>query len=170
MVKNIKLSSVNVRWHLRTLSVAKAQNINSAPCICVEYCLRDSKWNSKNLKSYGRKSKARVLSTWNKQLVWMQKSRNYRSQSRAIRATCTTASRRKKPHSADLFKEDLLERYFGDHTQNANENFNLTVWRLTPKRLRPGREIIEIAAYLTASIFNEGMQLFSKLCIRPNWK
>ena len=33
MVKNVKLSSANVRWHLRTLSVAKAQNINSAPRI-----------------------------------------------------------------------------------------------------------------------------------------
>ena len=29
MVKNVKLSSANVRWHLRTLSVAKAQNINN---------------------------------------------------------------------------------------------------------------------------------------------
>ena len=31
MVKNVKHSSANVRWHLRTLSVARAQNINSAP-------------------------------------------------------------------------------------------------------------------------------------------
>ena len=29
MVKNVKLSSAIVRWHLRTISVAKAQNINS---------------------------------------------------------------------------------------------------------------------------------------------
>ena len=31
MVKNVKLSSANVRWHLRTLSVGKAKNINSNP-------------------------------------------------------------------------------------------------------------------------------------------
>ena len=33
MVKNVKISSANVRWHLRTLGVAKAKNINSAPRI-----------------------------------------------------------------------------------------------------------------------------------------
>ena len=33
MVKNVKLSSANVRWYLRILSVAKTQNINSAPPI-----------------------------------------------------------------------------------------------------------------------------------------
>ena len=36
MVKNTKLSSANVRWHLRTLSVVKAQNINSVPRTNVE--------------------------------------------------------------------------------------------------------------------------------------
>ena len=30
MDKNVKLSCANDRWHLRTLSVAKAQDINSA--------------------------------------------------------------------------------------------------------------------------------------------
>ena len=33
MVNNVKLSSENVRWHLRTLGVAKTENINSAPRI-----------------------------------------------------------------------------------------------------------------------------------------
>ena len=31
MVKNVKISSANVRWYLRTLSVAKIQNMKSAP-------------------------------------------------------------------------------------------------------------------------------------------
>ena len=33
MIKNVKLSSANIRWHLRTLIVAKAQNINNVPRI-----------------------------------------------------------------------------------------------------------------------------------------
>ena len=33
MVKNVKLFNANFKWHLRILSVAKAQNINSAPLI-----------------------------------------------------------------------------------------------------------------------------------------
>lgn len=44
----------------------------------------------------------------------------------------------------------------GGHTQNANESFNSTVWRLAPKHLHCGRKIIEIAAYIAAGIFNEG--------------
>ena len=36
--KNVKLSSENGRWHLRKLSIAKLQNINSAPCY-VQYVL-----------------------------------------------------------------------------------------------------------------------------------
>ena len=31
MFKNVKLSSADFRWHMRTLGVANAQNINSAP-------------------------------------------------------------------------------------------------------------------------------------------
>jgi len=44
----------------------------------------------------------------------------------------------------------------GGHTQNANESFNSTVWRLAPKHMHSGLKIIEIAAYLAAGIFNEG--------------
>ena len=31
MVENVKVSSANVRWYLKTLGVARAQNINSVP-------------------------------------------------------------------------------------------------------------------------------------------
>ncbi|KZC06783.1 PREDICTED: uncharacterized protein LOC107195087 [Dufourea novaeangliae] len=55
-----------------------------------------------------------------------------------------------------LWKKDLLERCVGGHTQNANESFNSTVWRLAPKHLNYGINIIEIATFIAASIFNEG--------------
>ncbi|XP_028046899.2 uncharacterized protein LOC114254550 [Monomorium pharaonis] len=60
------------------------------------------------------------------------------------------------PIFQDLSREDLLERCLGGHTQNANESFNATVWRLAPRHLNSGRKIIEIASYIAAGIFNEG--------------
>ena len=48
MVKNIKLSGENIRWHLRTLNIAKAQNINSAPRISSHE--RFTKYKSKFIK------------------------------------------------------------------------------------------------------------------------
>ena len=32
------------------------------------------------------------------------------------------------PINKDLSRDDLLERYLGNHTQNSNESFNATVW------------------------------------------
>lgn len=60
------------------------------------------------------------------------------------------------PIFEDLSRKDLLERCLGGHTQNANESFNATVWRLAPKHLHCGRKIIDIAAWIAAGIFNEG--------------
>ena len=60
------------------------------------------------------------------------------------------------PIYEDLSRDDLLERCLGGHTQNANESFNSTVWRLAPKHLHSGLKIVEVAAYLAACIFNEG--------------
>ncbi|EZA51573.1 hypothetical protein X777_09740 [Ooceraea biroi] len=56
----------------------------------------------------------------------------------------------------DLSRKDLLDRCLGGHTQNANECFNSTVWRLTPKHLNSGIKIIEIDTFIAAGIFNEG--------------
>lgn len=47
-------------------------------------------------------------------------------------------------------------RCLGGHTQNANESFNSTVWRLAPKHLHAGLKIVEIAAFLATALFNEG--------------
>lgn len=56
-----------------------------------------------------------------------------------------------------LSTEDLLERCLGGHTQNANESFNATVWRLAPKHLHCGQKIIEIASCIAAGVFNDGL-------------
>ncbi|XP_053976796.1 uncharacterized protein LOC128875324 [Hylaeus volcanicus] len=61
-----------------------------------------------------------------------------------------------QPIYEERSKEDLLIRCLGGHTQNSNESFNSTVWRLAPKHLNSGIKIIEIAAFIAASIFNEG--------------
>lgn len=57
------------------------------------------------------------------------------------------------PIYKDLSKEDLLIRCLGGHTQNANESFNATIWRLTPKHLHSGLKIVEITAFIAAGIF-----------------
>lgn len=44
------------------------------------------------------------------------------------------------PIFEDLSREELLERCLGGHTQNANESFNATIWRLAPKHLHCGRK------------------------------
>jgi len=56
----------------------------------------------------------------------------------------------------DLSHDDLLERCLGGYTQNANEFFNASVWRLASKHLNCGWKIVEIAAFLAEDIFNDG--------------
>ncbi|KAG8236553.1 hypothetical protein J437_LFUL016858 [Ladona fulva] len=60
------------------------------------------------------------------------------------------------PIYEDLSRDDLLERCLGGHSQNANESFNATIWRLVTKHLNCGIKILEMSAYLAAGIFNEG--------------
>ena len=60
------------------------------------------------------------------------------------------------PIYEDLSKDNLLERCLGGHTQNANESFNATVWRLSPKHLHLGLKVVENSAYIAAGIFNKG--------------
>lgn len=43
-----------------------------------------------------------------------------------------------KPIYNDLSSRELLERCLGGNTQNNNESFNSTVWRLAPKHLHCG--------------------------------
>lgn len=67
------------------------------------------------------------------------------------------------PIYTDLSRDDLLERCLGGHTQNANESFNATVWRICPKHLNSGLKIVEISAYIAAGMFNEGYTSILKL-------
>lgn len=60
------------------------------------------------------------------------------------------------PIYEDLSRDDLLERCLGGNTQNANEAFNSTIWRLAPKHLHCGWKIVEIASFLAGGIFNDG--------------
>ena len=61
-----------------------------------------------------------------------------------------------KPIYEDLSSRTLLERCLGGFTQNNNESFNSTVWKLAPKHLHSGPQIINIASCLATIIFNEG--------------
>ncbi|XP_066590166.1 uncharacterized protein [Prorops nasuta] len=61
-----------------------------------------------------------------------------------------------RPIYEELSNDDLMTRCLGGHTQNSNESFNSTVWRITPKHLNSGQKIVEIAAYMAARMFNEG--------------
>lgn len=56
-----------------------------------------------------------------------------------------------------------MERCLCGHTQNANESFNATVWRLVPKHLHCGLKTIEIGAFIAAGIFNEGYSAVLKI-------
>ena len=51
---------------------------------------------------------------------------------------------------------DLLIKCLGGHTQNANESFNSTVWRLCLKHLHLVKKIFETAAFSAAGTFSEG--------------
>nr|XP_012143883.1 PREDICTED: uncharacterized protein LOC105662864 [Megachile rotundata] len=61
-----------------------------------------------------------------------------------------------KPIYEELSKEELLERCIGGFTQN-NESFNQLIWKITPKILPAGSKIVEIAAFVAAGTFNEGI-------------
>ena len=59
-----------------------------------------------------------------------------------------------RPVYEKLSKDELLTRCLGGHTQNANESFNFTAWRMSPKHLHSGIKIVEIAAYIAGGMFN----------------
>jgi len=62
-----------------------------------------------------------------------------------------------KPIYEELSKEELLERCVGGFTQNNNESLNQLIWKITPKILPAGSKIVDIAAYVAAGTFNEGI-------------
>lgn len=42
----------------------------------------------------------------------------------------------------------------GTHKHNTNESYNSTVWRITPKHLNSGIQIVYIAAHIAGVMFN----------------
>ncbi|XP_032690268.1 uncharacterized protein LOC116853322 [Odontomachus brunneus] len=56
----------------------------------------------------------------------------------------------------ELTANELLEWCLGNNTQNSNESFNACVWHLVPKHIFTGRKILQISAYTSACVFNEG--------------
>lgn len=60
------------------------------------------------------------------------------------------------PVYKELSKDDLLNRCLGGYTQNSNESLNALIWKFAPKHLHSGKDTVEIAAFIGASMYNEG--------------
>lgn len=59
-----------------------------------------------------------------------------------------------------LSEQKLLERCVGGFTQNNNESLNQLIWKIAPKKLSGSVEIVEIAAHVASSVFNEGNKAY----------
>ncbi|XP_014469587.1 PREDICTED: uncharacterized protein LOC106741784 isoform X2 [Dinoponera quadriceps] len=62
-----------------------------------------------------------------------------------------------KPIYEDLSNDKLLERCVGGYTQNSNESFNQLIWKIAPKTMNSGAEIVNIAVFLATCMFNNGV-------------
>ena len=65
-----------------------------------------------------------------------------------------------KPIYEDLSKDALLERCIGGFTQNNNESLNQLIWKISPKVESGSTLIVEFAASVAASVFNEGCKAY----------
>uniref|UniRef100_A0A6P7GLM6 Uncharacterized protein LOC114343927 n=1 Tax=Diabrotica virgifera virgifera TaxID=50390 RepID=A0A6P7GLM6_DIAVI len=61
-----------------------------------------------------------------------------------------------KPIYENLSSDALLERCVGGFTQNNNESVNQLIWKISPKILSGTSNLVEIAANVDVSTFNEG--------------
>ena len=50
-----------------------------------------------------------------------------------------------------------MSRCLGGYTQNNNESFNATVWRLAPKSYSSGKKVLDIATDIAVCVFNNGL-------------
>lgn len=55
-----------------------------------------------------------------------------------------------------LTDKELLTRCLGKNNQNNNECYNSCLWQLAPKHAFVGKETLEIAAWISISVFNDG--------------
>ena len=49
-----------------------------------------------------------------------------------------------------------MERCLGNFSQNANDSFNVLIWRLAPKHEHAGFKIVQIATFIATVTFNDG--------------
>lgn len=68
-----------------------------------------------------------------------------------------------KPIFERLTEKELLMRCLGKNTQNNNESYNKTLWSIIPKHNFVGREVTELAAHVSLSLFNEGRMTLLKM-------
>lgn len=63
----------------------------------------------------------------------------------------------------DLTTDELLSRCVGANTQNNNESYNSVVWRIAPKHIFSGKNIVELAANCALCRYNEGSMPLLKI-------
>ena len=68
-----------------------------------------------------------------------------------------------KPIYQDPTNKTLLKRCVGGFTQNRNESFNQSVWKLVPKTSFSGLAVLEIGVNIALICFNDGKNYFLKL-------
>ncbi|KZC03828.1 hypothetical protein WN55_01759, partial [Dufourea novaeangliae] len=75
-----------------------------------------------------------------------------------------------KPIYVDLTRPELFERCFGGFNQNNNESYNQLIWKISPKILPSGLATVELAAHISACMFNEGswgiLQIYAAMVIK----
>ncbi|KYN11085.1 hypothetical protein ALC57_16744, partial [Trachymyrmex cornetzi] len=64
-----------------------------------------------------------------------------------------------RPVYNDLSAEALLQRCVDGFNQNNNKSYNQLFWKITPKTVPSGSTIVNIAAMIAASVFNEGSSI-----------
>ena len=132
-----------IRRHLQSVNDMK----NAIVATLDHYCSTDKKPRHENCPEG-----ADSWCEWRK----VQAAKNLKSYKHPARVIPPDVEKHIRPIYNDLSKDDLLIKCLGGHTQNTNESFNNTVWRLCPKHLHSGKKIVKTAAFIAAGTFNEG--------------
>ncbi|CAH2083321.1 unnamed protein product [Euphydryas editha] len=68
-----------------------------------------------------------------------------------------------RPIYEELSRDELLNRCLGGYTQNSNESFNATVWKLAPKSYSSGKKVLNVATDIEVCCFNDGLTSILKI-------
>lgn len=60
----------------------------------------------------------------------------------------------------ESLSSDLQKRCLGRKTQNSNECYNNSFWSISPKSKLSGKNVTEIASWITVSTFNESSNTY----------